>query len=404
MPLQVIQERNFGGEFGAALGQALSRQLLADQQTKIQQQLQQQAQSQQTADLQVLSGLLSQGDRSNLAGAIGRLQGPLGKQIAGQFLTQQLQQRFTPPAQETALDRARRLQIEAQTKQVGAQPPMTQMEALNEIQDIQERFQKGLIPEQAALNQIATIQAQMGVTGAGPVDVGGLPERAAKPIEAKAGKLQVAKQGDATGLPNGTVFQADPKGNIKIISEPGGKGLSAKDKTAIAIAQAKEFRADERIKNFQIIERSEKGMQAALKKALQPGEKSKIASDQALGVLFQKMLDPTSVVRESEFARTPEGASLMSRITAQIPKLLEGGLAIEDDDRRALVDMAQTLLDQAKVSANAAFDEFSVRADEIGLNKKIVFGGRKRFDIQLGQQQFTPEQIDAELKRRGVIQ
>ncbi len=248
------------------------------------------------------------------------------------------------------------------------------------------------------------------------------PERipVAKP---RAGALQIAREGDGTGLATGTVFQADPQGNIKLISEVGGIGLKLAEKVKLAVTQAKEFRADPRIKNLQIIERSERGMQAALKQATSPNVKSRIASDQALGVLFQKMLDPESVVRESEFARTPEGASAINRLLAIAPQLRLGGLRLLDEDRQALVDMARTLLNGAKISANRAFDEFQTRADEIGLNKKIVFGGRKRFDILddisinarqpqgqqqpvqfQGPQQFSPQQIEAELRRRGVIQ
>jgi hypothetical protein len=159
------------------------------------------------------------------------------------------------------------------------------------------------------------------------------------------------------------------------------EGLTAKDKVQVAVTQAKEFRADPRIKNLNIIERSERGMVAALKMATAPDVKSRIASDQALGVLFQKMLDPESVVRESEFARTPEGAALMNQLLAVIPQLKLGGLKLLDEDRQALVAMARKLLQGAKITANRAFDEFETRADEIGLNKKIVFGGAKKFDI-----------------------
>jgi len=227
----------------------------------------------------------------------------------------------------------------------------------------------------------------------------------------KAGLLQIAKAGDGTGLPKGTVYQADPQGNIRIISEISGVGLSTADKTKLAVSQAKEFRADPRIKNFQIIERSERGMQAALKQAISPNVKSRIASDQALGVLFQKMLDPESVVRESEFARTPEGAAAINRLLAIAPQLRLGGLRLLDEDRQALVEMAQKLLNEAKISANRAFDEFETRANEIGLNKKIIFGGAKKFDIpnidvgipMTTPQQFTPKQINAELRRRGEI-
>lgn len=168
-----------------------------------------------------------------------------------------------------------------------------------------------------------------------------------------------------------------------IIKRFGGveEGLSVKDKTQIAVTQAKEFREDPRIKDLGIVERSERGMVAALNQAKKGGKANRIASDQALGVLFQKMLDPTSVVRESEFARTPQGASMMNRITGSIKQLVTGGLGLEDEDRQALVDMAQKLLQEAKITANRAFDEFATRADTIGLNKKIVFGGAKPFDV-----------------------
>jgi hypothetical protein len=195
----------------------------------------------------------------------------------------------------------------------------------------------------------------------------------------KAGAMQVAKENDSTGLAAGTVFQADPQGKVTVISEAGGEGLTAADKTKIAVTQAKEFRADERIKNLQIIERSERGMKAALN--LSRTGKSRIASDQALGVLFQKMLDPSSVVRQSEYIRTPEGAAALNRLIGGAEALVKGGLKLTDTDRESLVTMAQRLLDESKITANKAFAEFGTRAKEIGLNERIVFGGAKPFDL-----------------------
>jgi hypothetical protein len=159
--------------------------------------------------------------------------------------------------------------------------------------------------------------------------------------------------------------------------------LSLAEKKKLAVNESKAFRADKRIQNLHIIERSERGMQAALELATSPDVKSRIASDQALGVLFQKMLDPESVVRESEYARTPEGASAMNRLLAIAPQLRIGGLRLMDEDRQALVTMAQRLLDEAKITANKAFAEFNTRATELGLNKKVIFGGAKPFEIGL---------------------
>ena len=269
------------------------------------------------------------GEGSDLARTIDV--GPKGKVTGGRFATRTLAQAKQPV-------------------------PLTPDQRVEAIGGTQEGFQsEGTFP----------------TAGGGKVTIKQRPSR--------AGKLQISRLNDPSGLPVGTVYQSDVTGKFSILSEPGGEGLTSNDKTKIALTQSKEFRADPRIKNLQIIERSERGMKAALKKSTAPGAKSRIASDQALGVLFQKMLDPTSVVRESEFARTPEGAALMGRIESQIPKLLKGGLAITDSDRQALVDMAQELLAQAKITANKAFGEFTVRADELGLNKKVVFGGAKPF-------------------------
>jgi len=164
------------------------------------------------------------------------------------------------------------------------------------------------------------------------------------------------------------------------------------------LALRREFQADRRVKNYQIIDRSEKALRAALEQSRIPG-KSRIASDQALGVMFQKMLDPDSVVRESEYARTPEGAGIISRLKSWIPKLSRGGLAIGDKDRQALVDMAQKLLEESKRTFNQAYDEYATTAGEFGFNQKAIFGGAKKFGMSAEP---TFEQIEAELKRRGV--
>lgn len=267
----------------------------------------------------------------------------------------------------------------------------------------QQRFGPGgqpiaSVPSQAVQRPGFTLG--QGQTRFGP---GGQPIASveATPVATKprAGALQVAGVNDPSGFAPGTVFQADPTGKVTVLSEPGGAGLSGADKTKIAVTQSKEFRDDERVKNLNIIERSERGMKAALKQS--KTAKSRIASDQALGVLFQKMLDPTSVVRESEFARTPQGAALINQIKAIAPKLIKGGLKITDDDRQALVDMAQKLLNEAKITANQAFSEFSTRAKQIGLNEKIVFGGRKPFDLTATQGTTAAPGLTSELQRVG---
>ena len=69
------------------------------------------------------------------------------------------------------------------------------------------------------------------------------------------------------------------------------------------------------VKGFVDIDRSYSGMKSIAEDALNKGDsKSLAASDQALVILFNKMLDPGSVVREGEFDRTAEGQAIMDRV------------------------------------------------------------------------------------------
>jgi hypothetical protein len=63
------------------------------------------------------------------------------------------------------------------------------------------------------------------------------------------------------------------------------------------------------------------GMEAARKGDLAAGS-------QAVLVVFQKILDPTSVVRESEYARSAQGQSLMAQIEGKIEQLSKGGAGV----------------------------------------------------------------------------
>lgn len=52
------------------------------------------------------------------------------------------------------------------------------------------------------------------------------------------------------------------------------------------------------------------------------------AGSQAVLVTFQKFLDPTSVVRESEYARSAEGLAIAERARGFVEKLLQGGAGV----------------------------------------------------------------------------
>ena len=73
--------------------------------------------------------------------------------------------------------------------------------------------------------------------------------------------------------------------------------------------------------------------------------KNFVATDQAIITLFNKMTDPQSVVRESEYARTPSDLALMNRLKGKIEKLVQGGPGLTQEDRKALLTMGNKFFD-----------------------------------------------------------
>ena len=122
-------------------------------------------------------------------------------------------------------------------------------------------------------------------------------------------------------------------------------------------------------------------MKRAYETSIDPKTKSRVASDQVLAVLFQKMLDPASVVRESEYARTPEGIALMRKIEAYIPQLKKGGLGISDADRKALYEMAQQLLTESKITMNKHIERYTQLAQQYRVRPSLILGNIKPFDV-----------------------
>jgi hypothetical protein len=65
------------------------------------------------------------------------------------------------------------------------------------------------------------------------------------------------------------------------------------------------------------------------------------AGAQAVLVTFQKILDPESVVRESEYARSAEGQALMSRMQGALEKLQKGGAGVPVADLEKFAELAR---------------------------------------------------------------
>jgi hypothetical protein len=92
------------------------------------------------------------------------------------------------------------------------------------------------------------------------------------------------------------------------------------------------------------------------------------APSQAMIYSYQKLLDPTSVVRESEYALLANGQSLKNKIESSIDKLMRGGAGVGLEDLNAVVDASNQLM---KEYSNFMFNKAKrvrERAVNYGLN------------------------------------
>lgn len=99
-----------------------------------------------------------------------------------------------------------------------------------------------------------------------------------------------------------------------------------------------------------------------------------VGGSEAIRVTFEKMLDPTSVVRESEYARQGEGLSLLQRLEGYKQKLISGGGNIPKAELAAMVDTAQQLLAGMEGWNDLEKGRIDEAAKEAGLDPKRVYG------------------------------
>ena len=103
---------------------------------------------------------------------------------------------------------------------------------------------------------------------------------------------------------------------------------------------------------------------------------NKVAIDQALISMYNKLTDPNSVVRESEYARTGKNLPLFHRIEGLILKVEEGGAGLTDNDRNAIVDGAKIIADARGETYNQTLKEYVDLSGEYGIDESLITRGK----------------------------
>jgi hypothetical protein len=148
---------------------------------------------------------------------------------------------------------------------------------------------------------------------------------------------------------------------------------------------------EEYVKITTQMKRAEKAIQEA-----RAGRGSMNAVDQSLITLLNKILDPSSVVRESEYARTPEGMSVINRLEGYFGKLSKGGAGLSPSEREGLYTMINKFYKVSEDMYNNQVEYYKQLATKFGEDPKDVLrlGGKTQ---NLSTEKTAADMTDEEL-------
>ena len=165
----------------------------------------------------------------------------------------------------------------------------------------------------------------------------------------------------------------------------------------------KEFTTSTTFKDFQEIRAQVSSMDALLGQARAGALDINNALDQALITIFNKINDPGSVVRESEFARTAANLPFANRVAGTIEKFRKGGAGLTTQDRFDLVQAAKIIANERGKIFNEERNRFEDLAGGFGVRRGLVTGGIQKFNpfgIQKGGsfQDLIPTDLEQQLQ------
>ena len=126
------------------------------------------------------------------------------------------------------------------------------------------------------------------------------------------------------------------------------------------------------VKNYRLLSTQVNKMDAMLAEAKRGSKPNQVGVDQALITLFNKLSDPQSVVRESEYARTPMNLPMVNTMVGAIEKIKRGGAGLTNKDREALVMAAKIMFGEESKAYENTTQEYSVIADKYGMDKELL--------------------------------
>lgn len=112
-------------------------------------------------------------------------------------------------------------------------------------------------------------------------------------------------------------------------------------------------------------------MGGSLKKILAGAKEGSGAGDLSVVFSYMKVLDPTSTVREGEFANAENSAGIPAKVTNIYNKLLNGE-RLTEKQRRDFVSMAKELFKAAEPAQNERVRQYTNLANQYGVSPDMI--------------------------------
>jgi hypothetical protein len=96
-------------------------------------------------------------------------------------------------------------------------------------------------------------------------------------------------------------------------------------------------------------------------------------ASQAVLITFQKILDPTSVVRETEYARSAQGLSFIQKLQGYKERLERGGAGVPKTQLAEMVKTAEQFIANTKGLTGGVRRRIGAVADRYNIPKELIF-------------------------------
>ena len=164
----------------------------------------------------------------------------------------------------------------------------------------------------------------------------------------------------------------------------------------------KEIGDDDIIKAYRETNKQVARLEQAMAEARSGKAESLVVVDQALISVFNKMLDPDSVVRESEYARTPSDQALLNQIKGKWEQIKTGGAGLTNVERESIYRMAKHFHESQSNAARMLVDQYKQIAQSAGYDPKLIIPADLDAAVSGGQASGTPSTADDLSKKYGL--